>query len=349
MGLFDFIKPKHKIATNLNREHKTKIQIDNYELLRKETERLQNEKCNWQKGFDTIIKLREKAHSFEKNGQFNDAIQVYIESVTYGEQDGRLSLNNYAHDIGRVIILYGKTKQKENQIKFLKRVISKYPDCRDAGKWAERLSKLTSNKSINVTEIRPSDIRIQQGSIPTLGKQLQVFKENLPRFNFYCDMPEGMQTLEYLFVRKPVPFEKSVELRKYRELFESIISEAKIAENEKNLKRAIESYEKLVAEEYEGKEPYERLMILYKKMGWYEEEKRIIKHAISFFSQLRERQIKNVICLAKEYGMESKAEEYIDEGKKIYYYGGAFELYNPFPAVERWKERLRKLNNKMQK
>ncbi|MBA7478682.1 hypothetical protein ES707_14110 [subsurface metagenome] len=338
MGLFDFLKPKQN-----------KILIDNYEQLRKETERLQNENATWQKEFDTIIKLREKAYSLEKAGRLNDAIQEYIKAVTFGEQNSRLNINNYAHDIERIIVLYGKTKQKENQIKFLNRVILNYPDYRDTEKWAVRLSKLTSEKLVNITELKPSDIRKQLGSNPTLGKQLQMYKDSLPKFNFYYDMPEGMKTLEYLSIRNPVLFEESAELRKYRESFKSIISKAKIAENEKNLKRAIEIYEKLVVEEYEGKEPYERLMILYRSMEWFEEEKRIIKHAISFFSQLKEMQIKNVICLAREYGMEDKTADYINEKRKIFYYGGAFELYNPFPIIKKWEKRLEKLNLKLTK
>ena len=236
-----------------------------------------------------------------------------------------------------------KTKQKDKLINLLERIISSYPDFTDVNEWHVRLSKLKSKNTDNDTELKPSDINTQYASNPTLGKRLQLFKDSLPKFNFYYNMPEGMQTLEYLRFNNPCPFEKSAELRKHKDEIETLISEAKIAENDNNIKKAIEIYEKLIVEEYEGKQPYERLMILYRRLKWFDEEKRIIQHAISFFSQLKENQLKKVVSLAKEYSMESKALEYINKNKKIFYYGGAFELYNPFPIIKKWEERLAKM------
>ncbi|MFH1942078.1 MAG: hypothetical protein ABIL68_08220, partial [bacterium] len=63
----------------------------------------------------------------------------------------------------------------------------------------------------------------------------------------------------------------------------------------------------------------------------------------TFFLNLREEQEKYVLQLAQEYNMTAKAREYIGAKKKIYYYGGAFELYNPFTIIDRWQERLNKL------
>jgi hypothetical protein len=43
--------------------------------------------------------------------------------------------------------------------------------------------------------------------------------------------------------------------------------------------------------------------------------------------------------------MLDKAKEYIYQDKKIYYYMGAFELYNPqVTRFDNWKKRLQKLN-----
>lgn len=50
--------------------------------------------------------------------------------------------------------------------------------------------------------------------------------------------------------------------------------------------------------------------------------------------------------LAQKYNAVDFANERINNGKKITYYGGAFELYNPFPIVERWEARLQKLLSK---
>ena len=279
----------------------------------------------------------------EKEEKLHEAIDLYLKSIEFGEQSNRLNINNYAHDIERVVVLFGKTKQKDKLIEFLKRIISAYPDYSDVKKWAVRLSKFNVDSNSKEITIKKSDIKKQIADNPTLGKKLNDFKASLPEFNFYYDMPEGMQTFEYINIKHPLPFEKSKQLREYKDAFNIILSKAKIAENENDLKTAIEVYENLVVEEYEVKEPYERLMILYKKLKWKDDESRIIKHSISFFSKLKEKQRENILSIAKKYGMEEKALEYINADKKIFHYGGAFELYNPFPVIKKWEKRLKKI------
>jgi hypothetical protein len=113
-----------------------------------------------------------------------------------------------------------------------------------------------------------------------------------------------------------------------------------MAENQGNYKTAIEVYEKLIVEEYEGKQPYERLMVIYRKLKWKVQEIDILERAITFFEDLRIKQKDNVLTLAKKYGMESKALEFIQSEKKIQYYGGVFDLYSPNQTIEKWKARL---------
>ena len=338
MGLFDLFKPKPK----------SNLQVDNESLEdmikkdKEELKKLQSENKSWEKDFETIIRFRNIASKLEEKGKFNDAIEEYSKSVIFGETSQRLNLNNYAYDIERLIVLYGKTKQIDTLINFLEQIIAKHPNYRDTKKWAVRLSSLTKNKN-EKADISPGDITQQHPSTPTLGEQLQNLKDSFPKFNFYYDLPEGMNTLEYLSLRQPHSPEKSSQLAKCKEAFEIILSKAKIAENENNFKTAIEAYEKLIAEEYESAIPYERLIIIYKKLRWKEHETETIKKGIAFFSRLKENQKIKVLILAKEFNMEEKANEYIQEGKKIFYYGGAFELYNPYPIVDKWKSKLAKL------
>jgi len=47
--------------------------------------------------------------------------------------------------------------------------------------------------------------------------------------------------------------------------------------------------------------------------------------------------------VAKKYGMENKAMEYINANKKIQYYRGVFDLYNPYPIIDNWKQKLAKI------
>ena len=288
----------------------------------------------------TFCNRNNKGIEYEKKGMIKKAIEQYEKNV----EDGYWG----SHPYERLAIIYRRLKLYDDEIRIINAAIkafTKHGYYREVDVFKIRLSKLKNKKSDNDSELKPSEINPQYASNPTLGNRLQMLKDSFPKFNFYYDMPEGMQTLEYLRFKNLVPFEKSVELGKYKEEIETMISKAKIAENENNYKMAIENYERLVVEAYDGTEPYERLMILYRKLKWFDHEKRIIQHAISFFSQLRENQLKNVLSLAKEFGMDNKALEYINSDKKIYYYGGAFELYNPYPKINRWKDRLLKIES----
>ena len=341
MGIFDFFKSSK--TDKAEKASRTEL-INSYEDLKRETDKLREENAAWEKEFNHIIKLREKATVLDKSGKYSEAIEVFKESVYYGENSERLNISNYAHDIERIIILLGKDKQIEKQKLFLETVIKNYPDFSDIDKWKVRLSKLTAKSSSdNQTKITPSDIISPTPSNPTLGKKYQNFKDSLPEFNFYYDMPDGMQTFEYLRIYNPVPFEKSKKLREFRETFNSILSEAKIAENEEDYKKAIEIYLKLIAEEYDGKEPFERLIIIYNKLKWKEQTLEIIKKAINHFEELKESQKNKIIAVSRKYGMENKAMEYINADKKIQYYGGAFDLYNPYPIIDKWKQKLEKI------
>lgn len=338
MGTFDFLNKKNSGNTLANSSIDN---INSFADLKRETDRLRKENDAWQKEFNHIIKLREKATKLDKNGKYLEAIETFRESIDYGENSNRLNISNYVHDIERVMILYGKTKQIDKQINFIESIINNYPTYPDIDKWRIRLSKITQKDTIeSEINLTLSDIKVPIPSNPTLGKKFQTFKDSLPEFNFYFDMPDGMQTFEYLTIHKPVPFEKSKKMKEYRDSFASILSDGQIAENRNNIKIAIETYLTLIAEEYEGKEPFERLIIIFRKLKWKEQEIEILKKGISFFENLRENQRVRIISLARKFGMENKALEYINADKKIQYYGGAFDLYNPYPIISKWKEKL---------
>jgi len=340
MGLFDLFKSSTKKKSELISKPKREI-INSYEKLKNETDRLRNENDLCQKDFNKMLGFRNKATDFEKTGKLSEAINFYLKSVAFGENSAKLSINNYSHDIERIIILYGKIKESENQVLFLQKVISNYHDYRDVNKWAVRLSKLSDTKKPTLG-LKPSDIKKQVARNPTIGEKFKSFKNTLPEFNFYHDMPEGMQTFEYLMLGKTIPLNKTKNMRSFNDAFEIILSKAKIAENQSNYKTAIEAYEKLIVEEFEEKQPFERLIIIYSKLKWNEQEISTLKRGITFFESLKEKQKAYVMDLAKKYGMESKALEYINEDKKIQYFGGAFDLYSPYPIIEKWKLRLKK-------
>ena len=169
MGLLDFLKPKNnKSKVDFRKEQEKKNIIDAYEKLQQETKRLQEENYDWQKDFNKIIELRNKASLLEKEKKLHESINLYLKSIEFGEQSNRLNINNYAHDIERVIVLFGKTKQKDKLIEFLKRIISAYPDYTDVKKWAVRLSKFNVGSNSKEITIKKSDIKKQIANNPTL-------------------------------------------------------------------------------------------------------------------------------------------------------------------------------------
>lgn len=314
-----------------------------YKGMAKEGEKIKKENEEWDKKHRIICDNRLKAVELEKAGHIQEAINTYIENIKQCNLDPRF--NNYqntGYDINRVIILYSKTKQFELLRQFLEFNINKYPECASIQDWRVRLNKLNAS-SINIIIPNREDVVgiIKLHKENTIGKQLQQYKLNLPEFNFYYDLPEGLPTTRYQNL--PNMYEIGVTLRKYREAFQIIKNEAMIAEQEGDYKTAIKAYEKMIKEEYENTLPYERLMILYKKIGWKDYEKSVIKRGIIFFSNLRDSQKNYVMTLARKYNMEYKAIEYINSNKKIFYYMGAFELYNPYPIIKKWEIRLDKL------
>ena len=146
MGLFKLLfgsnqqTPKSKNNLSGNRPK-------NYSELKQKTQELKAQNKKWEIDSKRMISLRNRASELEKKKQLNKAIEVYLESIKFGEEEtNRLHIYNYAHDIDRVIILYSKTKQLDLLEKFLKRNIAKYPEYKKLEKWQERLTKLENKK-----------------------------------------------------------------------------------------------------------------------------------------------------------------------------------------------------------
>lgn len=291
---------------------------------------------------EMIHSLKERARSFEKRKLFHEAISVYLVAIEQGIMNSRLRLSDYEQCIDRVIVLYGKTRQKENLKAFLKEQISMYPDYRSIGYWKKRLLKL-SNEQPGI-ELIPEDISLPEPGDPTLGKQIRDFRRSMPEFNFYYDLPDNSDTYNYPTI---LTSEQTIKLREYHDIFNNAINRARAAENSGDMKTAIEEYERLIAEEFEEAKPYERLIVIYSRLKWTDHEKRILQQGIAFFTKLREHQLRYVYRLAKKYGMYDKARLLVEQEKTIYYYSGAFELYNPQASrVKRWTDRLKTIRNR---
>lgn len=317
-----------------------------FRKMENEIKEMQTERSNWDKSFEIVCSRRNRANDLEKNNDFQSAINPYLENIDYCKRDKYVNnLNNYVHDIDRIIILYGKLKQNEELKYFLENVISEYPKYEGLSKWKIRLSKLNSVKLDISNTLNPAKIKHPVPGNPTIGDRIRQYKYNVHEFNFYYDMPAGMDTSEYLWIHKDkcIPINKA-ELSKYKKMFEKLQEKGKIAENEGDYKKAIEVYEKMIVEECENEFPFERLMLIYRKLKWKKQEIEIVKKGIEYFSVIKNNQKDYVLSLARKYNMEQKALEYINGEKKIFYFGGAFVLYNPYLRINAWKEYVNKLN-----
>lgn len=296
----------------------------------------------WEIDFNTVTTLRSSAVQLEKEGKPEEALFRYLTAIDTAVKSKALHFGNFSHDIERVIIIYGKLRQKEKLVEFLKLNIEKYPSY--SAEWKIRLAKLQNTKSSKI-DVDKSSITLPSKSSKTLGDKINAIKAKYPEFDFYSRIDPSDETAKYSFLMSlnkqcyNIRQQLSLALKEA----DKIIDQAKLAESESRYKDAIDLYEKLIVEEIENPLPYSRLIIIYRKLKWQDDEARILKSGVDFFSKLRDRQKKYVLDLASKYRQLDKALEYIDNYKKVHYYGGAFELYNPYPIVSKWEERLKKI------
>jgi len=359
MGLFKFFNKnsqaeKHIYKTSINNQpfeiDLDKVDWDEFDKDEQQLEiklaEIQEKNRELDRHFQRVYQARQSALQLEKEEKYNEALQVYLSSLIISESDELINILSYAFDIDRAIVLLSKSNQTERLIAFLEEKIEIHASFPDADKWRIRLAKLKAHKSVS-SSFLPADIRIPQASHPTLGERYAVYKKSLPEFNFYFDLPPGADTLSY---HLKIPFEVSEKLRYFRDEFTSMLNSAKFSEGEGDLKAAIEKYERLIVEDYEGPEPHERLILIYGKLKWAGQEKTSLERAIHYFENLKQSQLEYSLSLARKYNMEEKAFEYINQNKKIFYYMGVFELYNPqTDRLKKWHERLDKLNVKQDK
>lgn len=104
--------------------------------------------------------------------------------------------------------------------------------------------------------------------------------------------------------------------RSYHEL----MAEAKEAEENAELEKAAKLYERAIKQEPHEEQPYNRLMIIYRKLTWYEEELKTIKKGIAAFEELYQKKADKLIgksrtiarlntALAKSLGQKGKKAE----------------------------------------
>ena len=129
--------------------------------------------------------LNNQGITLEREGKVEEAIKVYEENITLGYPAH--------HSYDRLRILYNKRKDEENEKRILKLTIEKFGA---NPKIQKRLDKLNGIEPIISL---PTGAREANTKEPTLGQQYEKAILNIPEFNFYFDMPDDMNTIEYLY------------------------------------------------------------------------------------------------------------------------------------------------------
>lgn len=102
--------------------------------------------------------------------------------------------------------------------------------------------------------------------------------------------------------------------------YNELLTEAKEAEENNELEKAAKIYEQAIKLEPHEEQPYNRLMIVYRKLTWYEDELKTIKKGIAAFEQLYEKKSEKLLgrnktaerlsnALAKSLGQKGKKTE----------------------------------------
>ncbi len=329
-----------------------------YDKFKKRADELKRKNEIWEKEFNKLRKYADPAHQCEKDKDLETALNLHLKAYEFGRSSKILNINNYSNNIKRAIILYGKLKRHEELKEFLEKVISQYPNEHQAKDWIVRLSKV--NNKLNNTKferkpIKQIDIDVSKTEEPkeeifeistdNIGNKIKDLKSSLPEFDFYHKLKEGETPMNFLGEYVSIDRNITFSLRSIKDNIDTLIKKARVYENTEDYDKAIDIYNRLINENLENKEPHKRLMIIYRKLKDKDKEIQVIKNAISFFGTLRTKQKEYVLSLARKYGKEDFALDYINNGKPIRYYMGTFDLYNPNPDIEKWKERLQKLNS----
>ncbi|HEY6956932.1 MAG TPA: hypothetical protein VI385_16885 [Flavisolibacter sp.] len=120
------------------------------------------------------------------------------------------------------------------------------------------------------------------------------------------------------------------------------MKEAREAEENNELEKAAKVYERAVKSEPHEEQPYNRLMVIYRKLTWYENELKIIKKGISAFEELYQKKSERLVgknssvarlsnALAKSLGQKGKKTE---------------ALYLPEP-IPKWMKRQKVVEKKL--
>ena len=124
--------------------------------------------------------------------------------------------------------------------------------------------------------------------------------------------------------------------------YHELMTEAKEAEENNELEKAAKIYERAVKMEPHEEQPYNRLMIIYRKLKQYEDELRTIKKGINAFEELHQKKSERILKKSQSVARLSNAlaKSLGQKGKK------AEPLYYPEP-IPKWMQRQKTVEKKL--
>lgn len=262
----------------------------------------------------------------EKEGKIDEAIETYEQNVKIGYPAH--------HSYKRLMVLYSKKHDKENELRITRLAVEKFPEELE---YQKRLAKLTGTQP----EAKYPTARVVFEGREVLGDVFEsVIRNRVPEFDFYQSATGEQVQNDFL------SFKRSLEsVYKLQQHFRSVLDAAEKFEAEGEMEKACYNYEQLLFEKYYMPAPFDRLIKIYSKAHLKTAEKEVLIASIEHFKALKESRRRYVEQLADKYGAQAFLAQRISEGKKITYFNGVFELYNPFPIIEEWEKRLSKIDS----
>jgi tetratricopeptide (TPR) repeat protein len=121
--------------------------------------------------------------------------------------------------------------------------------------------------------------------------------------------------------------------------FSTYISQGRTAEDEGELEKAAEYYELAIKQEPLEEWPYNRLMIIYRKLKQYKDEARVITKGLKVFKEFYEEKAGRLFNRNKKLEQTGKAL------LKSLSHGGKSPNYQPEP-IPKWTKRLQVVEKK---
>jgi len=125
--------------------------------------------------------------------------------------------------------------------------------------------------------------------------------------------------------------------------YHELISEAREAEENNELEQAAKIYERAIKSEPHEEQPYNRLMIIYRKLTRYEDELKIIRKGIDTFERLYQKKSERLLGKNQSVARLSNAlaKSLGQKGKK------AETAYQPEP-IAKWMKRQKVVEKKLE-